>query len=55
VSAADVAVIFVPPADNVAGAVYVMAVSLDVEFVESVPHSAAGQDTAHVMPLLIGS
>jgi hypothetical protein len=54
-SAADVAVMVAPSADNVAGAVYVRAVPLGVEFVESVPHGAVGQETAQVTPPLLGS
>lgn len=57
VSASDVVetVMVAPPEGSVAGAMYVIAVPLGVEFVESVPQGAAGQDTAHVMPLLLGS
>ena len=55
VSAADVAVtvIVAPPEGSVVGAVYVIAVPLGVEFVESVPHGAVGQETAHVISLLL--
>jgi hypothetical protein len=57
VSAADVAVtvIVAPPPGHVAGAVYVMAVPLAVEFVENVPHGAVGQETPQVTPPLLGS
>jgi hypothetical protein len=43
-------VIDAPPEDSVVGAVYVIAVPLGVEFVESVPHDAVGQETAQVTP-----
>jgi hypothetical protein len=33
----------------------VITVALGVEFVESVPHGAVGQETAQVTPLLLGS
>jgi hypothetical protein len=50
-----VTVIDAPPEDSVVGAVYVIAVPLGVEFVESVPHDAVGQETAQVTPPLLGS
>jgi hypothetical protein len=50
-----VTVIVAPPEGSVVGAVYVMAVPLGVEFVESAPHAAVGQDTDQVRPLLLGS
>ena len=57
VSLTDVAVTVIgaPPEGSVVGAVYVMAVPLGVEFVESAPHAAVGQDTAQVTPVLLGS
>jgi hypothetical protein len=56
VSATDVAVtVIVAPTGRVVGAVYVIAVPLGVEFVESVPQEAVGQDTAQVTPPPLGS
>jgi hypothetical protein len=50
-----VTVIVAPPEGSVVGAVYVTAVPLGVEFVESSPHGPVGQETAQVTPLLLGS
>ena|SRR5271166_4153290 len=56
-SATDVAVtvIVASPEGSTVGAVYVTAVPLGVEFVESVPHGGVGQETAHVTSLLLNS